>query len=87
MTWEVERVIANVGYLPEHTLSRELHVLEPDRSATVRQPEPNYFILGAKSFGRNSRFLLRAGFDQLRDVFGAILGRGTPDLYSRKHAG
>jgi len=32
-------------------------------------PEPDFFILGAKSYGRNSQFLLRTGWQQVDDVF------------------
>jgi hypothetical protein len=32
-------------------------------------------VLGAKSFGRNSHFLMRAGFEQVRDVFTMITGK------------
>jgi hypothetical protein len=39
----------------------------------LRNPEPGFFILGAKSYGRNSRFLLRAGWQQVDDVFGALI--------------
>jgi hypothetical protein len=35
----------------------------------LRNPEPNFYILGAKSYGRNSNFLLRNGFAQIREVF------------------
>lgn len=48
---------------------------------TLRNPEPNFFILGAKSFGRNSQFLLRLGFEQVRDVFTLITGNSRLDLY------
>ena len=41
---------------------------------TLRNPEPNFFVLGAKSFGRNSNFLLRLGFEQVRDLF-AMIGK------------
>ncbi len=34
----------------------------------LKNPEPNFFILGSKSFGRNSNFLLRVGIEQVRDV-------------------
>jgi len=34
----------------------------------LKNPEPNYFILGAKSYGRNSSFLLRLGIDQIQEV-------------------
>lgn len=32
-------------------------------------PEPGFFILGAKSYGRDSRFLLRTGLQQISSVF------------------
>lgn len=35
-------------------------------------PEPGFFILGAKSYGRNNTFLLRVGWDQVDDVFGLL---------------
>ncbi len=31
-------------------------------------PEPGYFILGSKSYGRNNTFLLRIGYQQVADV-------------------
>jgi len=40
---------------------------------TLRTPEPGFFILGAKSYGRMSRFLLQAGWRQVDDVFGALI--------------
>jgi thioredoxin reductase len=49
----------------------------------LRNPEPNYFILGAKSYGRNADFLLPTGFEQVRDVFRLIAGNLTLDLYGR----
>jgi len=89
-TWEVERILAHVGYSPDCSLYQELQVHEcyatlgPMRLAatliqhsgdclslpstgpeTLRNPEPNFFILGAKSFGRQSAFLLQAGFTQI----------------------
>ena len=36
-------------------------------------PEPHFFILGAKSYGRNSQFLLRTGWQQVDDVFATHL--------------
>jgi thioredoxin reductase len=38
----------------------------------LRCPEPGFFILGAKSYGRNNRFLLRAGWDQADEVIRAL---------------
>ncbi len=49
---------------------------------TLRNPEPNFYILGSKSYGRNSNFLLRVGFDQVRDVFRMIMNEPELDLYA-----
>ena len=48
---------------------------------SLRNPEPNFYILGAKSYGRNSSFLLRIGFEQVRDVFTLITNNAKLDLY------
>ena len=45
-------------------------------------PEPNFYILGSKSYGRNSRFLISVGLQQIRDLFTIIGGRGDLDLYA-----
>lgn len=45
-------------------------------------PEPNFYLLGAKVFGRNSNFLYRNGLDQIRDLFSLIGERSTLDLYA-----
>lgn len=84
LTFEVDRLIANVGYRPDLSFCREVHVVEPDGKYGVRQPEPNYFLLGTKSFGRDSNFLLRTGFEQIRDVFALIAGKPRLDLYQGK---
>lgn len=39
---------------------------------TLRNPEPGFFILGIKSYGRNSSFLMRVGWEQVSEVFGAL---------------
>lgn len=43
--------------------------LGPAGPGTLVNPEPGFFILGAKSYGRNSQFLLRTGWQQVDDVF------------------
>jgi thioredoxin reductase len=109
-TWEVERIIANVGYTPNTDLYRELQVHEcyaslgpmslaaallkhagadclnvPAQGAnSLRCPEPNFYVLGAKSYGRNSNFLLRTGFEQVREVFTLITGKADLDLYKKR---
>jgi hypothetical protein len=40
---------------------------------TLANPEPGFFILGAKSYGRNSQFLLSVGWQQVDDVFASLL--------------
>jgi thioredoxin reductase len=69
--WEVDRVIGNVGYLPDVALTRELHIAD-FAGGMVRQPEPGYFVLGMKSFGRDSSFLLQRGFEQVKEVLRVI---------------
>jgi hypothetical protein len=41
-------------------------------AATLVNPEPGFFILGSKSYGRNSTFLMRAGWQQVDDVFSLL---------------
>ncbi len=48
----------------------------------LKNPEPNFFIIGMKSYGKNSNFLLRVGLEQIRDVFQLISGDETLDLYA-----
>lgn len=106
-TWDVDRVIAHVGYTPDTALYRELQVHECYASLgplglartllkqssvdclqvtsggaeALRNPEPNFYILGAKSYGRHPAFLLRTGFEQVRDVFTLIMSQPDLDLY------
>jgi thioredoxin reductase len=44
-------------------------------------PEPDFYVLGAKSFGRSSRFLIAAGLEQVRDLFTIIGDRADLDVY------
>ncbi len=53
-------------------------------AAALRNPEPGFFVLGAKSYGRNSAFLMRAGFTQVRETFILITGRADLDLYAAR---
>ena len=39
---------------------------------TLRNPEPDFYILGAKSYGRDSRFLMRTGIAQVETVIDAM---------------
>ncbi len=40
----------------------------PHGAETLRNPEPGFFILGAKSYGRNASFLLTIGHQQIADA-------------------
>ena len=40
---------------------------------TLTSPEPDFFILGSKSYGRNTTFLMRVGWEQVSEVF-SLLG-------------
>jgi hypothetical protein len=74
-SWEVERVIAHVGYRPDVSLTQEL-----------RADEPNYFVLGAKALGRDSGFLIRDAQSQIREAFASLLGKPGLNLYGDKAA-
>ncbi len=39
----------------------------------LENPEPGFFILGMKSYGKNPAFLLRTGYEQVRDAL-SVLG-------------
>jgi thioredoxin reductase len=44
--------------------------------------EPSFYVLGAKSYGRNSNFLFSVGLQQIRDIFTVIGERADLDLYA-----
>jgi hypothetical protein len=39
-------------------------------------------VLGAKSYGRDARFLISAGLLQIRDLFTIVADRAELDLYA-----
>jgi thioredoxin reductase len=49
---------------------------------TLLNPEPNFYILGGKSYGRRSDFLFAAGLDQIRELFTIIGDREDLNLYA-----
>ncbi len=51
-------------------LAQESHGAE-----TLVNPEPNFFILGSKSYGRNNTFLMRVGWQQVEEVFSLLEAR------------
>jgi thioredoxin reductase len=50
---------------------------------TLQNPEPNFFIIGNKSYGRNSTFLIRIGLSQIQEVFMLITGDQHLSLYKQ----
>ncbi len=40
----------------------------------IMNPEPNFFVLGAKSYGRGATFLLRTGYAQVDELFAELSG-------------
>ena len=53
----------------------------PLGAATLQNPEPGFFILGSKSYGKGFNFLLKTGLEQIRDVFTLIHGQSELNLY------
>jgi hypothetical protein len=49
---------------------------------TLLNPEPGFFILGAKSYGRNSSFLMRLGWEQVDEVFELLETAETAEIES-----
>jgi thioredoxin reductase len=100
-SWQVDRIIANVGGEPDNQPYRELHVAEcfitggpagvaaalreqtSPAAEALRTPEPGFFILGSKSYGRHPGFLMRNGFEQVRGAFALLAGQSDLDLYRK----
>jgi thioredoxin reductase len=55
------------------------HVAGPQ---TLVNAEPDFYVLGAKSYGRNSKFLLSIGREQIRELFTIIGDRADLNLYA-----
>ena len=85
---EVARIIANVGHRADGTLYEPLQVDNCPATGAVRQldkfpilSEPDFYILGSKSAGSDSNFLLSEGREQIRRLFAIIGDREGLDLY------
>ncbi len=63
---------ALLGSSSQDCLAQESHGAD-----SLVNPEPNFFILGSKSYGRNNTFLMRTGWQQVDEVFSMLSGR-TP---------
>jgi thioredoxin reductase len=49
---------------------------------SLLNPEPDFYVLGAKSYGRNSQFLISIGLTQIRELFTILADRAELDLYA-----
>lgn len=90
---EVDRIVANVGHRPDRRLYEELQVtdnaiyaaptrwLADAKPQALVLPEPDFYILGAKSAGRNSAFTIADGLQQIRQLFTIIGDREDLNLY------
>jgi hypothetical protein len=46
----------------------------------MKTPEPRFFVVGAKSYGRNSAFLLKLGHAQVEAVVGLLVEEMKAEL-------
>jgi thioredoxin reductase len=46
----------------------------PHGEAELRHPEPGFYVVGMKSYGRAPTFLMLTGYEQVRSVVAAIVG-------------
>ena len=91
-TLEVDRILANVGFRPDCRIFAELQIDESAISHSTDDlvrgpqalfnPEPNFYVLGHKSFGRRPDFAFQIGLDQIRQLFTILGERETLDLYA-----
>ena len=67
---ESPRVLAPLIDPNEHSCG----TVRPHGAEELQQPEPNFYIVGMKSYGRAPTFLMRTGYEQVRSVVAAIAG-------------
>lgn len=82
---KVERIIAQVGHRPNDRLCSELQLpglAEGQSPGNLRQPEPDFYVLGRKSAGRNSQFPYTTGLEQIRELFSIVGDRPSLNLYA-----
>ena len=48
----------------------------------LKLDEPNFYVLGIKSYGRDAGFLMQNGFRQVRDVYRILCDNSQLDLYN-----
>lgn len=85
---QADHVLASVGFRPDYALCQELHVATEELAHSQRASpdllsgEPNYYVLGSKSYGRRQAgYVVSRGYEQIRDAFKIIGDRTGLDLY------
>jgi len=68
------------AHLAQHASADCLHQTSPDGELLLTT-EPNFYVLGAKSYGRRSEFLYQIGLEQIRQLFAIIGDRRDLNLY------
>jgi thioredoxin reductase len=48
--------------------------VRPHGEAELRQPEPGFYVVGSKSYGRAPTFLLATGYEQVRSIVAHLAG-------------
>nr|WP_259391413.1 NAD(P)-binding domain-containing protein [Paenibacillus sp. 1011MAR3C5] len=48
--------------------------VRPHGEKELRQPDPNFYVAGSKSYGRAPTFLMATGYEQVRSIVAAISG-------------
>jgi hypothetical protein len=84
---EFDRVVANVGHRPDARLYTELQAGEPphggdDPTQPLSFVEPDFYVVGAKTFGRAPGFNLAIGREQIRVLFTILGDREGLNLYA-----
>lgn len=59
---------------------------ESSGAATLKNPEPNFYIIGNKSYGRNPTFLIQTGLSQIVDIFTLITDTPGLNLHQSEQA-
>ena len=78
-------------YVSEAPMNLAAHLLQQNSADCLQQnvpnddllgtSEPDYYILGNKSYGRDSRFLISIGLEQVRQVFSRITDNADLNLH------
>ena len=67
------------GALVSYAAGRAAKVID---GQGLLNPEPHFYVLGAKSYGLGSDFLISTGLDQIKQLYAIIGDRAALDLYA-----